>query len=475
MSDKDFDKLFGDRLREERRFSEDDSDWKTLAERLSSALINGDSTVIAAESTTFRRWLLPLMGLLLLTTSGLLWAKLTNLDKTNAALAEQIHALKPQFTTVHDTVFIKKTDTIYIERNTPQNVFKNVNSDTKKISFNKVNSNLNTNSNLNNELNTQLQFLNVELKTTKDKIAALENKLQLADNQRIAIEIKLEEIEKNNTNTLLNTSLNKNELTNNKTLDNTDKVIASIKLDSIQLYLLAKKIADSLIRNSKIDPLSNLTQNTIKTNKRPTTPRLFAGVGGGLLYYKSTWRNAAGTAVSRNEQSYQVGLKLEYALTDRLRLTVGGDYCPFSFDIAWQDTRYNLPTPVHFYPQTERIKSGKATQKLAQVAIGSKYLFTDGRNRWRPYVGAAYSAMWIMPFEVEYTVQNIATPTNTRTLTAASEGANIANLLLLNGGLEYRFNRRFVLQGEAFYCLELNRPQKTYDLFGLRGAFLVNF
>jgi hypothetical protein len=83
--------------------------------------------------------------------------------------------------------------------------------------------------------------------------------------------------------------------------------------------------------------------------------------------------------------------------------------------------------------------------------------------------------MRIMPFEVEYTVQNIATPTNTRTLTASSSGTNIENLLLLNGGLEYRFNRRFVLQGETFYSLELNRPQKTYDFFGVRGAFLVNF
>ena len=523
MNDKDFDKLLGDRLREERRFGEADDDWKTLAERLENAPKNGNLAAISTESSPFRRWVLPLMALLLLTTSGLLWAKLTHLDKTHTALAEQIHALKPQLTTIHDTVFIKKTDTIYIERNTSQSGFKNANSNVKNTKFNKSNinstlnssstlnsnstlnssynlennSNLNSNSNLNNQLNTQLQSLNIELNTAKNKITELENKLQLVDNQRIVSEAKLEKIENKAAESLLNrdlktelnknesidlkTELNKNESTNKKTLDN-DKVIELIKIDFIQLYALAKKIADSLITNSKIDPpvkagqaISNLTKNTIKTNNRPTTPRLFAGVSGGLIYYKSVWKTPLGTAVSRNEQSYQVGLKLEYALTDRLRLTATGDYCPFSFDIAWQDSRYNLPAPTHFYPQNERVKSSKATQKLAQLAIGSKYLFADGKNRWRPYVGAAYSAMRIMPFEVEHAIQNIITPTSVRTLTETSAGTTIANLLLLNGGLEYRFNRRFVVQGETFYSLELNRPQKTYDLFGLRGAFLLNF
>ena len=118
MNDKDFDRLFGDRLREERRFNEDESDWKTLAERLDNAPKDSHSTAVQTESTRLRRWLLPLVALLLLITSGLMWAKLTNLDKKNTEFAEQIHALKLQLTPIHDTVFIRKTDTIYIERNT---------------------------------------------------------------------------------------------------------------------------------------------------------------------------------------------------------------------------------------------------------------------------------------------------------------------------------------------------------------------
>ena len=102
-------------------------------------------------------------------------------------------------------------------------------------------------------------------------------------------------------------------------------------------------------------------------------------------------------------------------------------------------------------------------------------MLTDGTKKWRPYVGAGYSAMRILPFETEFTIQNLANPALLRTATASSKSINIANLLLLNGGLEYRFTRHFVAQGEGFYNLDLNRPRKTYDLFGVRGALLFNF
>ena len=37
MSDKDFDKLFGDKLREERAFSSVDNDWEQLSTRLNAS------------------------------------------------------------------------------------------------------------------------------------------------------------------------------------------------------------------------------------------------------------------------------------------------------------------------------------------------------------------------------------------------------------------------------------------------------
>jgi hypothetical protein len=483
MNDKDFDKLLGDRLREERRFNDDEEDWQALATRL-DAVSGGDSVAAAGGFYNFRRWILPLAALLLLATSGLLWAKLTRLDSSNTALFQQVQTLKPQIITVHDTVFINRTDTVFIERNPSQNAFRNAKSigfNTTKNANSNINSNASRNANLieNAPINTNYSGTEKQL---SDKIKELESKLQTSENQRLVsneqLKIAEEKLNQLTVKTPLNNASNTAELISKLTAQKDSlHTIAAIKSDSIQL-LTQKIAANSAALNPKINetgPLSIATKNTIKTSKKPTTARLFAGVSGGLINYKSTWNNQQGLAISRNVQSYQAGVKLEYALTDRLRLTAGGDYCPFNFEIFWQDSRYNLPTPAHFYPQTERIRSSKAQQKLAQVTFGSKYLFTDGTNRWRPYVGAGYSAMRILPFEAEYTIQNIANPSITRTVTATSSKVDIANLLLLNGGLEYRFSRRFVAQGEAFYNLDVNRPKKTYDLFGVRGAFLFNF
>lgn len=497
MNDKDFDKIFGDRLREKRQFKEDDNDWTRLVARL-DAVSGGSLTAITGDSNRFRRWLLPLIALLLLLTTGLLFGKLNHLDKTNTALIEQMQSLKTPLYKTHDTVFITKTDTVFIERNSTQqsikstflksksNNFKDlINSNSQLINSNKSQLNSSNNTRLNNTNSNinynEKELMSIKEKELKDKINELENKLQVSENQRLAINDELIKLKDKINKTPLETPLNQNELTNqlaDKLINKNDSfnLIINSK-NALITKLMNEKTIDSLKLNAQIKekgPLSIEAKNTIKISKKPITQRLFVGASGGNINYKTAWRNAQNIEVFRNEKSYQVGLKLEYALTDRLRLTASSDYCPIDFKIFWQDSRYNLPTPMHFYPTNEKIKSSKALQKLAQGSIGTKFLFTDGTKHWRPYVGAAYTAMKILPFDTEYEIQNI-TSGAIRMHTEASTGLNIANLLLLNGGLEYRFNRRFVAQGEAFYNLDMNRPQKTYDLFGLRGAFFVNF
>ena len=497
MNDKDFDKIFGTRLREERRFKEDDNDWTRLVARL-DAVSGGGLTAITSDSNRFRRWLLPLIALLLLLTTGLLFGKLNHLDKTNTALIEQMQSLKMPLHTTHDTVFVTKIDTIFIERNSTQQSIKTTFLKSKSNNFNGLNNSNksqlnNSNSQLINSNKTQLnnansninsnskELMSIKEKELKDKINELENKLQVSENQRLAINDELIKLKDKINKTPLEIELNQNELTNKLSSNLINKndsfnLIINSK-DALITKLMTEKAIDSVKLNTQIKekgPLSIEAKNTIKISKKPTTPRLFIGVSGGSINYKTTWKNTQNINVFRNEKSYQLGLKLEYALTDRFRLTASGDYCPIDFKIFWQDSRYNLPTPMHFYPTNEKIKSSTALQKLAQGSIGTKYLFTDGSKRWRPYVGAAYTAMKILPFDTEYEIQNIASGA-IRMHTESSTGLNIANLLLLNGGFEYRFNRRFVAQGEAFYNLDMNRPQKTYDLFGLRGAFLDNF
>jgi hypothetical protein len=503
MNDKDFDKIFGDRLREERRFREDESEWQRLLARL-DALVSGDTGASVGASKGFRRWILPLVALLLLLTTGVLFGKLNGLDKTNTALLADMQTLKTQFVKMPDTIFVTKTDTVFIERNSlsqaTNNTFikaktpqlngretgkhtqiegtENFNCSTLKQSKQAI-GNPSNNTEFTSNYSNVKQANSPNEQALKNKVAQLENKLQISENQQLALREELRLLTEKTSKASSESLITPPHLTTNSfnaQQDSLNQIIAS--KDALIAQLSAKKTVDSAklkAESKEIPPLSINAQNTIKTAKKPATSRLFIGANAGQIYYKSTWVGATSNVdIYKNVKSYQVGLKLEYALTDRLRLTAGGDYCPVDFKIFWQDSRYNLPTPQHFYPAVDKLKSTKATQKLTEGFVGTKYMFTDGSNRWRPYIGAAYTAMKILPFEAEFEVQNTATSV-IRTLKASSTGINIANLLLMNGGLEYRFNRRFVAQGEAFYNMDMNRPKKTYDLFGVRGAFLVNF
>ncbi len=560
MNDKDFDKIFGDRLREARQFKEDETEWTRLAARL-EGVRRGDSAAIAGEPDGFRRWILPLIALFLLLTTGLLFGKLSHLDKTNAALIEQMKTVETQLNTPLntplktqiDTVFITQIDTVFINNNATEKTLKttyltsktkgfralnktnnaglnnlnnaeliksnnaeliNSNSSINPNNLALINPNFNANSNSKALINfnknelmnaNKNESINANKNELENRINELENKLQVYENQRLTMGDELMNLREKINKTSLKTVLDSTRLTRElagKSMDKTmDKTVdnsrnnSTNKSDSFNLIIadkdaliaqLNKELNGDLTTKKTIDsiklmtelkekgPLSVNDKNTIKINKKPLTSRLFVGANGGLINYKTSWKTGQGIDVFRNEKSYQIGLKLEYALTDRLRLTAGADYCPFAFQIFWQDSRYNLPPPMRYYPSTERIKSSKAVQQLGQGAIGAKYLLTDGKNRWRPYVGAAYTAMKILPFDTEYEVQNLMSGA-IWTLKEASTGVNIANLLLLNGGVEYRFNRRFVAQSEAFYNVDMNRPRKTYDLFGVRGALLVNF
>jgi hypothetical protein len=495
MNDKDFDKIFGDRLREERKFKEDENEWQRLAGRL-DAFIGGNSSKIEGNRNTFRRWLLPLIALLLLLTTGGLFGKLNQLDKKNNALSEQMQTIKSQLITQHDTVIIRKTDTIYITQNAAQTTSKPRISESKTSDFKGVkntsyasskNGDLDNNANQFTTANANAQQrVSSREKALESKVLQLENKLQTSENQRLASDARLAELEEKMNKKPLETAIVETGFVNQTAEKSTNKVekleALIVSKDSLIAKLTAQKATDSTTTIAKLKEnglleekkgsLSIEAQKTIKTVKKSPNSRLFAGISGGSIYYQTAWKNGQNIEIFRNEKSYQLGLKLEYALTDQLRLTAGGDYCPFEFQIFWQDNRYNMPTTT--IQTGEKLKSTKALQKLTQGFIGAKYVFTDGKKRLNPYLGAAYTAMRILPFQVDYEIQNTASGV-IHIQKETSDGANIANLLLLNSGLEYRFNRRFVVQGEAFYNLDMNRPQKTYDLFGLRGTFLVNF
>ncbi len=454
MNDKDFDKIFGDKLREERYFASLDKNWEQLNTRLDTA----SQSKVEDKKRRAADWL----WLLLLPFLSLLLWEMNGIKNQNNTLANQLAAVQAQLIeqkvaqgnavqTVH------KTDTII--------VYKNI-SESKSLKSKSLHKDLGKNISASPPLSaaSKQQIKNVgEVQTSPMLVRTLTD--TLPDNHPINQSLKITELNEKLAN------LDK-QLSDLKQILLDNKSNATLIADcSTQQNLLKKQLDDAiaLTDSLKKHPLSTEPK---KTDKPLNKNRLFIGLQGGQIFYKMTWVNSIGIDLYKNNKSYQAGLKAEYVLTDKLRLIAEGNFCPFEFTNFWQNTRYNLPA-LQFDPAKEKFLKAEAKQDLLQGNIGIKYLFTEEGAKWRPYVSAAYTMMKIKAFDTKFTYQPLW-GTTLREQIAPSPAVKIPNLLMLNGGLEYRFSKYGVAQAEAFYFKDINKTKKTFDLFGIRAALLVN-
>lgn len=460
MNDKDFDKIFGDKLREERSFNSQDSDWEQLSKRL-------DVVTPTPEKDNRRRGAAWLWLLALPIVALLLW-QMKEIKDQNRQLAKELIEVKSQlaaYNSQHDTIVknVLKTDTVIIYKYLPASK----KGEKKNTTIRSIQKNTSDNINVPPSVSNDFSAKNAPKSDDSRVMSMSKTALQL---DTVIPKAQVEERKMT-------------ELT--EKLAALDKQIADLKQAITESTANATRLADCAANQNLLkkqlgeavalaDSLKKqpLIKETSKIDKSLKNNRLFVGIQGGRINYKTTWKNAVGVDVYKNFNSYQGGLKLEYALTDKVRLTAGGDFCPFSFLIYWQDARYNLPA-TQFDPLKEKYLKAESQQTLLQGNIGAKYMLTEGTSKWRPYVSAAYSMMRIKPFQTKFTYQPLWGTTN-REQIVESKAINVSNLLLLSGGLEYRFSKYGVAQAEAFYYKDVNKTHQTFDLFGARAAILLN-
>ncbi|MBL7814369.1 MAG: autotransporter outer membrane beta-barrel domain-containing protein [Saprospiraceae bacterium] len=459
MSDKEFDKIFGDKLRAERSFSSIDSDWGNLAKRL-------DETAVVTEKEKKHRiatwlWLLPFLLILPITT--LLVVQMNDLKQQNKQLAEKLEAVQNQLNTrTYDTIY--KVDTVFITQSRGD-------APKTKSTFHSSKIHKPTPS-ISNEFSTPKNLQTLPLEQSTSSMSFVEStfssgtsKTTMSDttpSKRIAELLeKLADLDKQIAGL-------HQELAGSKT-QAAALTECSAQQDMLKKQLLAwTNLVDSLQKH----PLSSQTLKSENKDKTLKNNRLFIGLKGGQIKYKTEWVNTVGVEIYKNLNSYQAGVSLEYALSDKLRVTASGDFCPVSYQIFWQDSRYNLPA-LQYDAAKEKYQKAESKQTFLQANMGVKYFFTESDNKWRPYIGTAYTLMHIRPFSTKFTYVPLW-GTGSREQTVQSEAFNIPNLLLANGGLEYRFSKNMVAQAEAFYYKDINKKAKTFDLLGLRAAVLLN-
>ena len=430
MKEKDFDKVFSDKLNQDRHLTFEEKDWEILSKRL-----NDNDSIKASLNNAqqkYWRWLLPLL-LLLLGFNAWMLSKMNTTQNENAALIEQVKEVKTllekQNTVLPKQQTLYITDTVVVYKTLYKTLYKTVYKNAP-IPF--------PTPNIGQHINATPSVFEPILTPN----AGITN----PNVSRNIGEISKSK-EKQSDNTLLTNE-------NNGVINH----IPTIDLPSVIAYTAKPELIVLKDNNRIVQPIPS------------TKKRLYVGWSGGLINYHTQWFNKDNIEFSRNEQSYQTGIKAELGLNDNWRITASADYCPYNFQINWQDKRYNLPEPSSYYSRYT-FKSVVGSQKMYLGAVGLKYLFAG--NTIRPYLGVAYSAMRIAPFTAVYTFTD--TWKNYTPEVQSPNNINILNIAHLQGGLELKIGKKLLFQTEGFYYKDINKVEKTFDLFGLCGAILYGF
>jgi hypothetical protein len=487
MNDREFDKQFSERLTEETQHPYDDRQWELLSDRLDAHDKDknvGGSATKEGSNLRYLYWLAPLLLLLLGTNAWFMW-NANNAQHDNEKLISEIHSLKALLEkrdTIIQTEIIYKTDTIYIDRKSfDSNAAKKIDTQINKTSLlNKKaatyrlsmgesigykgavkNANISSQIPLISDNVSKNGALDLNKASKSDPLSIDAKNPQSIDNQGFISNNNTYSTEIGNT---ISTGFEK------KTLDESNKV------DKNDLTLLEKlplvptlQVAMPFVSINKTAIKELLAIPIIKPAK---TNRLYFGLSGSWLNYNTAWINNAGIEVFKTEQSYQLGIRIEYAFNDHWRLMMGSDYCPFVFDIAWKDSRYHLPELPSEVVATHKFKSVSGREPLLNGFLGAKYIFQGIRAR--PYLGIAYSAMKILPYEATYKLQSLITWSDTER-TVQHSGETVSNLMMLTGGYEFKLGGRWVGQAEAYLYKDLNKEKKMFDLFGVRATILTHF
>ena len=443
MKDKDFDKIFSKGLIEDSKKTYDEGDWDSLAQRLD---VHDAKNVVLPQSGVPKwkksLWLAPLL-LLLLGVNAWSLMKTNESEYQNEKLLNELKNLETILKYQNKQIEIKtiiQRDTVIIYKYLPA---------------------------LPNLSEKPLYQMSKEFSEQTPSVFSGNKQLSTSEN--------IEPNEINNVQIVDNQSFNKKngrDLNKINSENSASSVLTNLTLGDFLPFKNERLLKELKSQKEMIPPQLSAFKDASTIIKPAPYNRFFIGPSGGLIYYHAAWLNKDYVEVFRNEKSYQVGLKMEYALSDHWRVVLSGDYCPFNFHIYWQDSRYNLPQPTAYFTNNPNIKflSVTANQSLVQGSLGMKYYFKG--SRFRPYVGGGYTTMRILPFQAEYEYSEWNKIVYTEPFQST---VTINNLLLVNGGFEYRLNTRLSAQMDVFYNKDVNKTQKTYDLFGLRGTLLFGF
>lgn len=124
-----------------------------------------------------------------------------------------------------------------------------------------------------------------------------------------------------------------------------------------------------------------------------------------------------------------------------------------------------LPSPDYRYAHLDLQR-----QRFRQFSFGLRYTFSQP-GRTRPYIGLNWGSMTVLPYKIEYEVQNESNNTIQQETLVVDKRTHLRNTLRFGAGLEVPLTRRLDFTVEVFYLDQWKtRHHAGTGLTGLRAG-----
>ncbi|MFN0175473.1 MAG: hypothetical protein ACKVU0_12545 [Saprospiraceae bacterium] len=206
-----------------------------------------------------------------------------------------------------------------------------------------------------------------------------------------------------------------------------------------------------------------LTERFSKKLTEALRPKFFK-LGGniGLIYPNSTG--------VMHEGGFSYGLQGQVGLSRHWSLTAAFNAQKFHYkahDPAAILGAPELPTPGHGQHILEIDVTG---QRIQQFDFGLRYTLSKP-GKLRPFIGLGWGGLSLMPYDLEYEIQEEIHGTIQKAVFSISERTRLRNILRFGTGLQIPLSPRFDLTLEGFYIRQWKKPSGIApDFFGVQGG-----
>ena len=208
-------------------------------------------------------------------------------------------------------------------------------------------------------------------------------------------------------------------------------------------------------------------KKTLAQHLYPMRPKGFSlGVFGGYV-------NPMSEGLSP-QFSYSAGLEAALHFSPALELWGNAAFQKITLESEELNTIIGFPATS---PPSEEFKfsHAKSIQPSLQYAMGMQYYF-NANNKWKPFIGAGYGVVKLLPYEVEYEYEledqeikwNVEEDINTNAL--------IRDFLIVRGGLVYEISNHWNWRIQTSYRKNLsNSGLLSPTLLNVEGGLTYSF